>query len=165
MRNEIIVVDYSILVPYQYSNNSTENVRSEIENNRISDFGENGINEDNDINEMMKRSRPYSKTEFNQPESTRYEVNNSCELIPSSSMIRYEKDFYGIYLFIDQNVQLTNLMINQGKQLAYLLSSLSQQVFHLSIQTIYLFRDIDSGMQFILNYIFFIFCCFSSNCI
>ncbi len=72
MRNEIIIVDYSILVPYQSLLNSNENVRSEISNNRISDFGSHEINEDNDINEMMKRSRPYSKSEFNKPESTRY---------------------------------------------------------------------------------------------
>jgi hypothetical protein len=157
MRNEIIIVDYSILVPYQSLLNSNENVRSEISNNRISDFGSHEINEDNDINEMMKRSRPYSKSEFNQPESTRYEINNSCELIPSSSMIRYEKDFYGIYLFIDQNIQLTSLMINQGKQFSYLLSSLTQQVFHLSIQTIYLFRDIDSGIDFKLSLLFIYF--------
>jgi len=42
--------------------------------------------------------------------------------------------------------QLATLpMIEQGRQLAFLLSSLAQQVFHLPLQSIHLFRDIDSG--------------------
>ena len=135
-----------MLNPSEPMRNSNENLQSEIKRNRVTDFGESVMNEDDDINEMMKRSRPYSKREFNQSESTQYETNNSCEFIPSSSMIRYEKDFYGIYLFIDKNVQLTNLMITQAEQLAFLLVSLNQQVFRLPIETIYLFRDIDSGM-------------------
>ncbi len=35
-------------------------------------------------------------------------------------------------------------MIDQGKQLEYLLPCLVQQVFHLPVQTVHLFRDIDS---------------------
>jgi hypothetical protein len=63
-------------------------------------------------------------------------------------MIRYEYLLHGIPLFIDKNVAITNLMIffyDEGKQLAYLLSCLAQQVFHFPVQTIHLFRDIDSG--------------------
>jgi len=60
-------------------------------------------------------------------------------------MIRYENLLHEIPLFIDKNVTITNLMIDQVKQLAYLLSCLAQQVFNLPVQIIHLFRDIDSG--------------------
>jgi len=59
-------------------------------------------------------------------------------------MIRYENLLHGIPLFIDKYVTVTNLMIDQGKQLAYLLFCLAQQVFYLPVKTINLFRDIDS---------------------
>ena len=84
---------------------------------------------------MISLSRPYSKTQFNQSQTTRQEINNSCEFIPESSMICY------------QNLQLTDFIIEQGKILSFLLSSLATQVFNLPIQTIHLFRDdIHSGM-------------------
>lgn len=118
---------------------------SKIERDRINNFIENKFNNDNDINRMISSSRSYSQREFNQIESSRHEINNSCEFIPKSNMIRYEKLLNGIPLFIDTNLILTNIMIEQGKQFSYLLSCLSTQVFNLSIQTIHLFRDIDSG--------------------
>jgi hypothetical protein len=94
---------------------------------------------------MISSSRPYSQKEYHQSEANRHEINNSCEFVPLSDMIRYENLLHGIPLFIDKNVTITNLMIDQGKHLAYLLSSLAQQVFNLPVQTIHLFRDIDSG--------------------
>jgi hypothetical protein len=94
---------------------------------------------------MISKSRPYSKREFNQEETTQHEINNSCEFIPSSNLIRYDNLLNGIPIFIDTNIKLTNLMIDQGKQLSYLLSCLCRQVFNLPLETIHLFRDIDSG--------------------
>jgi hypothetical protein len=100
---------------------------------------------------MISTSRPYSQREFNQSESTRHEINNSCEFVPSSNMIRYENLLNGIPLFIDKNVILTNNMIDQGKQLSYLLTNLAIKVFHLPVQTMHLFRDIDSGKYILQN--------------
>jgi hypothetical protein len=139
-----------LLIGNEYSSsaiksNSIENLSSKIESNRINNFGEYKCNDDNDINRMISTSRPYSKREFNQPETSQHEINNSCEFIPSSNLIRYDNLLNGIPIFIDTNVKLTNLMIDQGKQLSYLLSCLSRQVFNLPLETIHLFRDIDSG--------------------
>ena len=126
-------------------NNQRENLESAIEINRVNNFGLYKSSDENDISRMISTSRPYSGREFNQVESSRQETNNSCEFVPSSNMIRHETLLHGLALFIDQNVQLTSEMLDQGKQLAFLLSSLASEVFLLSVQTMHLFRDIDSG--------------------
>jgi len=66
-------------------------------------------------------------------------------------MTRYSNLLHGIPLYLDNSVILTDLMINQGKQLAYLLSSLAKQVFHIPIETMHLFRDIQSGKQILFD--------------
>jgi hypothetical protein len=96
---------------------------------------------------MIETSRPYSQKQFSQSEQSKIETNNSCEFIPASNMIRYEQMFNQIPLYIDQNVTITNLMINQSKYLSWLLSGLAKQVFNMSVQTMHLFRDIDSGKE------------------
>ncbi len=92
---------------------------------------------------MISTSRPYSQRVFNLAETSRDENNNSCEFISQSNMIRYENLLREISLFIDQNVTLTNLMIDQEKQLTYLLSSLASEVFHMPVERMHLFHDID----------------------
>jgi hypothetical protein len=131
--------------------NSIENLSSKIESNHVENFGQYKNDDDIDINEMIKKSKSYSSEQFNQKESTRNEINNSCEFIPSSNMTRYSNLLHGIPLYLDNSVILTDLMINQGKQLAYLLSSLAKQVFHIPIETMHLFRDIQSGKQILLD--------------
>jgi hypothetical protein len=145
-----------LLIGNEYSSsaiksNSIENLSSKIESNRINNFGEYKCNDDNDINRMISTSRPYSKREFNQPETSQHEINNSCEFIPSSNMIRYTTLLHDIPLYIDINVPITNLMIDQGKSFACLLSGLAKQVFNMPVETMHIFRDIDSGMNILLN--------------
>ncbi|CAF4978435.1 unnamed protein product [Rotaria sp. Silwood1] len=53
----------------------------------------------------------------NEDESTRNAINESCEFIPSSNMIRYSNLLHGILLYVDININSTNIIINQGKQL------------------------------------------------
>lgn len=96
------------------------------------------------MNELIGRSRPYVKTELNQAEHSKVEVNNSCEFVPATNMIRYESVFHGIPLYVDRNVTVTSVMINQAKQLSWLLVGLATKVFKLPIETIHLFRDVDS---------------------
>jgi hypothetical protein len=145
-----------LLVPNNYSSPSPsiENLKSEIVNDRIENFGLYQSNDENDINRMISTSKPYSQRQFNQPETSRYEENNSCEFVPESNLIRYSNLLHGIPLFIDKNVIVTDLMIDQGKQLAYLLSSLALEVFQISKETMHLFRDISSGKKILKNNIF-----------
>lgn len=126
--------------------NSVENVFSQVERNRISHFGRHTSSHESDIDQMIRTSRPYSQTEFQRSEYSRNESNNLCEFVPASDMIRHPTLLHGIALYLDRNVTLTNLMIDQGKQLAWLLSGLAKHVFHIPEQTVHLFRDIDSGL-------------------
>jgi hypothetical protein len=140
------------LVPLQLPSpslptNSIENLSSTIQRDRVDNFGQFKSNEDGDMNEMIGRSRPYTQREFNQKESLINEINNSYEFLPSSNLILYENRLHEIPFYIDRNVTLTNLMISQGEQLAWLLPSLAKQVFHIPVQTMHLFRDIDSGKK------------------
>ncbi|CAF3325389.1 unnamed protein product [Rotaria sp. Silwood2] len=102
-----------LFVPIQYSSpslpiNSISNSSSTIERDRIENFGFNKSPDENVINQMIRTTRPYSQTEFNQSEYSRNESNNSCEFVPASNMIHYSNLLHGIYLYIDQNVTLTN---------------------------------------------------------
>jgi len=127
------------------SNIFVENISSVVERNRINHFGQYKASEEADIRAMLRTGRSYSATEFHQSEHSRHESNNSCEFIPASTMIRYEHLLHGISLYIDHNVIVTDTMIEQGKQLAWLLSGLAKHVFNMSAEAIHLFRDIDSG--------------------
>ena len=134
--------------PVRYSSTSTNSIQdhsSTIERNCIPNFGQYKSQDEADINLMIRTSRPYSHKEFNQIQHSKTEINNSCEFVPTSNMIRYDDLLHGIPLYIDRNVQLTNLMIDRSKQFAWVLSGLANQVFQLPIQAIHLFRDVDSG--------------------
>ncbi len=93
---------------------------------------------------MIGTSRPYSQREFNQSEYSRNETKNSCEFIPKSNTIRYW-NLHEISLYVDRNVSIINTMIDHGKHLAYLLSALAKEVFHMPIETMHLFMNIDSA--------------------
>ncbi|CAF1549296.1 unnamed protein product [Adineta ricciae] len=114
---------------------------SNIERTGISDFGESPI----DVDQLTQPGRSYSENEFQHPEYSKYENNNLCEYVPPSNMIRHPILFHNIALYIDKNVHVTDLMIKQGEQFAYILSSLAQQVFHMSVSVVHLFRDINSA--------------------
>ncbi|UJR19550.1 hypothetical protein I4U23_022680 [Adineta vaga] len=105
------------------SNESFQKYSSNIERDFIDDFRKDQSLNPIDMDQMIKTSRSYSQNEFHHTDSSRYETNNSCECIPSSNMLRYPILLHNIPLYIDENVLVTNLMIQQGEQLAYLLSS------------------------------------------
>ncbi|CAF4854390.1 unnamed protein product [Rotaria sp. Silwood1] len=131
--------------PLRSQSQSVENISSTIERNRIDHFGRYKSTDDADIDKMIRTTRSYSQMEFNQTEHSRNENNSSCEFVPAANMIRYDKLFHGIPLYIDRNVKLTDILIDQGKQLAWLLSGLAKQVFNIPIETMHLFRDIESA--------------------
>ncbi|CAF2792873.1 unnamed protein product [Rotaria sp. Silwood2] len=132
-------------LPIPSQSQSVENISSTIERNRIDHFGRYKSTDDADIDKMIRTTRSYSQMEFNQTEHSRNENNTSCEFVPAANMIRYDKLFHGIPLYIDRNVKLTNILIDQGKQLAWLLSGLAKQVFNIPVETMHLFRDIESA--------------------
>ncbi|CAF4052719.1 unnamed protein product, partial [Adineta steineri] len=119
-----------------------------IKRNCIDDFGKHQNLSKIDLSQITQTSRSYSQNEFQHSEYSRRENNNLCEYIPSSNMIRYQTLLHNISLYIDENVVVTDPMIEQGKQLAYLLSSIVQEVFHMSQSVVHLFRDINTRIAF-----------------
>lgn len=122
-----------------------ENLQSQTEINRVPNFASHQSNDEGEISRMLSNSRPYSQREYHQRESNRQEVNNSCEFVPQCTMIRHEHLLNGMAFYFENNLQLTQFILQQAKLLSFLLSALTTQVFHLPIETIHLFRDIDSG--------------------
>lgn len=142
---------------------SSENLSSEIERNEIKDFSECKTDDENDIRKMIQSTRSYTENHLNQVEHSRNEMNNSCEFVPSSNMIRFSKLFSGIPLYFDEKIQLTQLMIEQSRYFALLLSSLVKKVFSIPIESVHLFRDIQSGKYWKMNIPSFSFVCFSAR--
>jgi hypothetical protein len=141
-----VILAFSLLSPMRHpSTNSTENISSRVERDRIENFGRHQSSNAADIDSMIRTSRPYSQREFNRSEYSRHETSNLCEFVPASNMVRHTTLLHGIPLYVDQNVTLTNLMIDQGTQLAWVLSGLAKQVFRMPGSAMHLFRDVDSG--------------------
>lgn len=135
-------------IPMSSSSNSLnriETTRSNIERDRIENFSKSKSNDENEINRIRNKSRPYSSNEFIEREHSINEINNSCEFIPESNMIRYSSLFNQIPLYLDKTISINDKMIQQAKYLSFLLSGLAKHVFQIPIETIHLFRDIDSG--------------------
>ena len=116
-----------------------------VKSERIENFNTHQSNDDEEINEIIRKTRPYSSNQFIQNQSYKEETNNSCEFVPSANFIRYENLLNGMSFYYDEKIEFNSSLIEHGKQLSFVLSSLCRDVFHLSIETIHLFRDIDSG--------------------
>ncbi|CAF1297901.1 unnamed protein product, partial [Rotaria sp. Silwood1] len=127
------------------------NIAHTVEINRIDHFGRYKSEDDAAINTMIRASRSYSQQEFYQQEHFINENNTSCECVPAANMIRYDKILHEIPLYIDQNLKLTSVLIQQATHLAWLLSGLAKQVFNIPVETMHLFRDIDSGIKILYN--------------
>ena len=112
---------------------------------RVEDFNRNQINEDAKLFSMLRKSRTYTQTKFVQQEHVKDEIDHSCETVPSANMTRYKELFHFIPLYIEQDVLITDKMLDQAKQLAWILTGFAQHVFKISIGTFHLYRDIDGG--------------------
>ncbi len=73
------------------------------------------------------------------------EIDHSCEAVPSANMTRYKQLFHSIPLYIERNVLITEKMLDQARQLAWVLVGLANHVFKIPIETLHLYRDIDGG--------------------
>jgi hypothetical protein len=140
-----ICFSYSLLVSVWPSpTDNPQHITRTVEIDRIKNFQQHHARDDADLLVMIRTSRPYVQSQFNQPEYLKTESNNSCESVPAANMTRYQDVFYSIPLYTERNVTLTNTMIDQAKQLAWVLSGLAKNVFKVPIETMHLFRDIES---------------------
>jgi hypothetical protein len=112
---------------------------------RIEDFNHHQIKDDTKLFSILKKGRTYTQTKFIQQEHVKDEIDHSCEAVPSANMTRYKELFHSIPLYIERNVLITEKMLDQAKQLAWILIGLANHVFKISIETLHLYRDIDGG--------------------
>ncbi|CAF5033073.1 unnamed protein product, partial [Rotaria socialis] len=61
--------------------------------------------------------------------------------LPAANMTRLKNVDISIPLYLEQNITKTSKMIDQAKQLAWLLTGLADNVFRLNIQSLHLFYD------------------------
>ncbi|CAF1578903.1 unnamed protein product, partial [Adineta ricciae] len=87
----------------------------------------------------------YNHSKLIQLEHTKTEISTACEQIPPENMTRFNRTIHSIPLYVEQNVVITETMVDQAHQLAFLLINLAIRVFKISKKTLHLFRDVDSG--------------------
>ncbi|CAF1335016.1 unnamed protein product [Rotaria sp. Silwood1] len=114
-------------------------------NGHVKDFSRQQIKNDTKLFSMLNIGRAYTQTKFIQQEYVNNEIAHSCEIVPSVNMTRYKDLFYSIPLYIELNVLITNKMLDQATQLAWILRGLASHVFKISIETLRLYRDIDGA--------------------
>jgi hypothetical protein len=112
---------------------------------RVEDFNRHQIKDDMKLFSMLKKGRAYTQTKFIQQEHVKDEIDHSCEAVPSANMTRYKELFHSIPLYIERNVLVTEKMLDQARQLAWILVGLANHVFKIPIETLHLYRDINGG--------------------
>ncbi len=114
---------------------------------RVEDFNRHQIKDDTKLFSVLKKGRAYTQTKFIQQEHVKDEIDHSCEAVPSANMTRYKELFHSIPLYVERNVLVTEKMLDQARQLAWVLVGLANHVFKIPIETLHLYRDIDGGKR------------------
>ena len=112
---------------------------------RVTDFNRHQTKDETKLLSVLKKGRAYTQTKFIQQEHVKNEIDHSCEAVPSANMTRYKEVFHSIPLYVERDVLVTDRMLDQARQLAWLLVGLAKHVFKLPIETLHLYRDIDGG--------------------
>jgi hypothetical protein len=125
--------------------------------NHVEDFSKSVRSGTDLIHHFVRPGQPYSSSKLISPGCAREQVLSECEAMLPMNMTRFKDTFHSIPLFVEEKVTVTPQMIRQGKQLAWLLVCLVNDVFtEMPINTIHLFRDIDGG-QYIYNHYYFLY--------
>jgi hypothetical protein len=138
------------MIPQQPQVNNNNNHRyheSHVEmTGYVDDFNRHQIKDNAKLFSTIKKGRAYTQSKFIQQEHVKDDIDHSCEAVPSANMTRFKEVFHSIPLYIERNVLVTDKMIDQAKQLAWVLIGLANQVFKIPVETIHLYRDINGGM-------------------
>jgi hypothetical protein len=112
---------------------------------RVENFNQHQVKDDTKVFSMLKKGRAYTQSKFIQQEHVKDEIDHSCEAVPSANMTRHRELFHSIPLYIERNVSITDQMLDNAKQLSWVLIGLANHVFQIPIETLHLYRDIDGG--------------------
>ena len=119
-------------------------VMSEGRANPVTNFGQAKEKEETEMQKIYK-GQAYNHSKLTQLEHTKTEISTMCEKIPAENLKLFKERFHSIPFYVEQNVIVTDAMVDQAKQLAYLLSGLASHVFRIPIETVHIFRDINGG--------------------
>ncbi|UJR16998.1 hypothetical protein I4U23_003896 [Adineta vaga] len=108
-------------------------------------FKSGNIHMNRKLRHIVQNSRPYSNSFFAHSGYVDIEQYESCEFVPDTNMKIYPNSGISIPLFIEENVKVTDEMLDQAKQLAYVLINLAEHVFKLSTEALHLYRDINGS--------------------
>ncbi|CAF2129449.1 unnamed protein product, partial [Rotaria magnacalcarata] len=105
------------------------------------DFNEFDVNNMNQMRHITDLSQTYVNPTFIQNEHTEEELSCSYVDLPAANMTRLENVDISIPLYLEQNITKTPKMIDQAKQLAWVLTGLADNVFQLNTHSLHLFCD------------------------
>ena len=112
---------------------------------RVEDFSRVLSKDDKKLFSSLKKGRSFTQNKFTQQEHLKDEIDHSCEAVPAANMTRYKDRFHSMPLYVEHGVRITDSMLDQAKQLAWLLNGLAKYVFEIPVETLHLYRDIDGG--------------------
>lgn len=90
-------------------------------------------------------NRPYTKSKYTQEEYMDEDENVVGSSNPNIDMKRYKDLFHSIPLYFDKNLNVSEIMVDQAGQLAWIFNNLAQQVFKIPVETIHLYQYINGG--------------------
>lgn len=125
--------------------NGSHVVNSNTVIDRVKDFGEHSTTENNSVKQIIQGARSFTGNAIHRSENERIENIHCCTLDPAMHLERTKHTFHSIPVYVDRDVKITEKMMNQAEQLAWLIKNLATQVFKIPINTVHLFRDIDGG--------------------
>ncbi len=96
-----------------------------------------------DISRLIGGGQAYPHSDCIQEGGVIKEVSKFCVLLPDANMTRLKNVNILLPLFVEKGVLVTDTMINQAKQLAWVLTGLAKQVFKCRTESLHLFRDIN----------------------
>ncbi|CAF1186151.1 unnamed protein product [Adineta steineri] len=129
-------------------------VRSQSNTKPITNF-RHAIEDEENLMKKIHQGQSYNRSRFVQSECTKTEICTMCGYYPAANMIRFPDVLHSIPLYVEKDVSVSKTMIDQAKQLAYLLNGLATNVFKISIKTVHLFRDINGRNYQNINILLF----------
>ncbi|CAF1527156.1 unnamed protein product, partial [Adineta steineri] len=121
------------------------NVECNYKPKKIPDFSVDKQKKEKKVLKTIKNGQPYISSNYTYPEYKKEETNIVWQLIPTIQMKRYKDAFHSIPLFLSENVNESKIMMDEAKQLAWILINLARHVFEIPTETIHLYQDVDGG--------------------
>lgn len=142
---------------------------SVITNERVPNFPPNNRTTDTDkFNDIISQLHSYNEQMLVNLNENEDLVDSTCEVPQNTNMKRHQDSFSHLSLYIEEGVNVTNMMLNRARQLAGIIAPLAVNVYNIKPEFIHLYRDIDGGiatLNLVLPLPCFSLSFYSSKCI